>query len=184
MPESHVFCGVCGSQESEELSDFSVSGFETHIGLGHEIGAFYGGGGRRSPKARILLTAVIAVCVLGLGLGLGLGLTGGNSASSTTPTTAVTPETAYFEQLVSLSSDFENLSTSVGMAQGEGACEDIADGDSVTATLEDGDAAIAENPQWGLTVSDITDVIGAAVDNLCPQYRASVQAQLQAMGYS
>jgi hypothetical protein len=84
MPESHLFCSVCGSEElekSEELSDFSATQSDSRTGLAHKIG-----------KARILLTAVIAVCVLGLGLGLGL--TGGNSSSTSAAEASSTPTTA------------------------------------------------------------------------------------------
>jgi hypothetical protein len=66
MPESSVFCSVCGGRRSEvppDTSDLEVLGVEAH----------------QAKNARIVV-AVIAVCVLGLGLGLGL--TGGSSGSS------------------------------------------------------------------------------------------------------
>jgi hypothetical protein len=85
MPESHVFCSVCGGEESEQLSEFSATQSDLRTGLAHKIGASYGRNGRVTPKVRILLTAVIAVCVLGLGLGLTTGRSGGSSSS--TPTT-------------------------------------------------------------------------------------------------
>ena len=112
MPESHVFCSGCGSQESEESEELSNATARQCVN-GHEIPESHDfctvcGGGRsevpadtsalevlgviehRSKNARIVV-AVVAVCVLGLGLGLGLGLTGGSSggSSSNTPTTSV-----------------------------------------------------------------------------------------------
>ena len=78
MPESHVFCSVCGSGHSDDLSDFSATRTATRTGLGHKIGAFYGGEGRLTPKVRIILTGAIVVFVIG---GIGIAASGGSSSS-------------------------------------------------------------------------------------------------------
>ena len=38
MPESHVFCSVCGSERSEDLSDFSAPHSGSRKGLAYKIG--------------------------------------------------------------------------------------------------------------------------------------------------
>ena len=81
MPESHVFCSVCGSEKLRELSDFSAPHSKTHTGLSQKIREFYGGEGRLTPKVRIILTAVIGVFVIG---GIGMAAAGGSSSSGST----------------------------------------------------------------------------------------------------
>ena len=64
MPESSVFCAVCGSGRSDGLSDFSAIHSDSRSGVAYKIGAFYGREGRLTPKVRILLTAVVGVIVV------------------------------------------------------------------------------------------------------------------------
>lgn len=107
------------------------------------------------------------------------------ASAPSTPTTSATssPMTAYLTDLENHGGDFSNLSVGVAETEGNGACEDFKAGGTVASTVQDGETAIAENPSWGLTDSDIGYLIGAAVDYLCPQFRATVLQQLQAQGY-
>ena len=75
MPESHVFCSVCGGEQSEEFSDFSAPQSDIRTGLAYKIGTIYGSKGRLPPKIRIILTAVIVVFVIGA---IGVGAFGGS----------------------------------------------------------------------------------------------------------
>ena len=83
MPESHVFCSVCGSGHSEVGTDFSAPQGGTRTGLAHKIGTFYGRKGLLPPKVRIILTAVIVVFVIG---GIGIAASGGSSSPGSSST--------------------------------------------------------------------------------------------------
>jgi len=78
MPESHIFCSVCGSGKRDQPSDFSAPHSDTRTGLSQKIREFYSGEGKLTPAIRIILTALIVVFVIG---GIGMAAAGGSSPS-------------------------------------------------------------------------------------------------------
>ena len=202
MPESHVFCTVCGGEESEEPSDFSATQpqSDSRTGLAHKIGAFYGRNGRVTPKVRILLTAVIAVCVLGLGLGLGLGLTGGSAPIPNTNTNGAVPGWGdggadpppqsvqeYANDLHATGNpafasafgdpDVADPKSLIGPALN--ICMGFASGDSVGKAMQ---TDLEGGGVPGMTKADIGTILVYAVKDMCPVYQSEVNAYVKIHG--
>jgi len=136
----------------------------------------------------------IAVAAAVLAAGLTVGACGGGSSSTpssskSTPTTSVSPTTKYLADLnaqdaANPSDDFGNVSVAVATAEGKGACKGFNNGLGVDVTINDGENAIANNPQWGLNEVTIQTLIGVAVKDLCPQYKGLVEQQQGDSGVS
>jgi hypothetical protein len=131
---------------------------------------------------RIIPVALIAVA----GLSIAACSSGGSStsaSSSSTPATAP-PNTPSQQFLIDLdnqgNADFNATSNSLLLGLGQGACSDLkSDGGLIAGVLGDAENVV-NSGNTNLTESDLGDLIGVAVDDLCPQFTTTVKQQLQA----
>lgn len=112
----------------------------------------------------------------------------GGSSGSTPSTPASPPATSapavsstdlYLADLAGLGdSSLNGVSTSTLVGLGQGACSDLNnDGGQLGPVLTDGTNAA---DQSGLSYTAVGEIIGVAVKDLCPQYRTTVEQQIQA----
>jgi hypothetical protein len=141
---------------------------------------------QRGIKVNIKRFIPVAV-VLAAGLAIAACSSGGSShtsaSSSNTPATAP-PNTPSQQFIIDLdnqgNADFQATSNSFLLGLGKGACSDLeSDGGQITPVLNDA-ANVVNSGNTNLTESDLGDLIGVAVDDLCPQFTTTVKQQLQA----
>ena len=181
MPESHVFCSVCGSGRSEDHQDFSAPGKPMD-----PIG-------RWASQHIAIVVATVIIVVVGVVGGIGIAASGGSSSSgsssSNNSSSTNNPYSSAENQFLSdlnnapapMTGDFANASVGTMVNEGNAACGDLVDGNTIYETLTDADNAAAE---LNLTEDDMAYLVGRAVITICPQYEGQVQAYLSANGYS
>ena len=126
-----------------------------------------------------------------------MGVTGLSFATSSSPSTAssaaattilattipqVSPADAYLASLDKYDSVFANGSQSGILAVGLDMCTQFSDGDSVTY-IEDYGVGVDNETGDGYTVSQLGDMMGAAVEHLCPAYQPEINAYDASQGY-
>jgi hypothetical protein len=177
MPESHVFCSVCGSGRSEVGPDFSAPQSGTRTGLAHKIGAFYGHKGRLTPMVRIILTAVIVVFVIGA---IGVGAFGGSSSTGSSSSTssggssasapAQSPSDVCYSTLegwasydIANPSDTQSIVEEFGINSGIPVMVFSATGEAQSAAVQNGIQAGRDSLSSAIT-ADCTTLLGQGDD--------------------
>lgn len=132
------------------------------------------------------MSAFVLMGVIGLSFATSSSPSAASSAAATTiPATTipqVSPADAYLAGLDQYDSVFANGNQSAILAVGRDMCTQFSDGDSVTY-IEDYAVGVDYETYGVYSLPELGDLMGAAVEHLCPAYQPEINAYDASQGY-